>query len=71
MSEFDVDTTEDDALLKAIGKMGHEEMSRRWRFSKFGDPIFVEGPVYDAFKARYEGFGGMTVALSNKVGWDE
>lgn len=53
-----------------IDAMTHEEMARLWRFAPGDHPCFKEPLLYRRYKKRYDEFGGMTTALSKKIGWE-
>jgi len=62
--------TEIQEWLDKIENMTHEDMAKMWRFSIPGHPVFVSGSeLYEAFKERFENLGGMTPAISKKIGW--
>jgi hypothetical protein len=59
-----------DKVRREIDALTHESMVSLWRFAPAGHPYFVRGPVFDYFKARLDGFGGITPQTSKAVGWD-
>ena len=55
---------------KVIDRMTHEQLARHLRFGPPGHPIFRSGsPLPDLFKKRFKAFGGMTPAMSKRIGW--
>ena len=56
-------------IKKEIDLMSHEDMAKRWRFSKIGDPIF-QGETGDYFIDRFKILGGFTPTISKRIGWD-
>ena len=58
------------AGLKAqIDVMSHEDLCRRWRFSK-GDPLF-QGEAGDHFATVLKAKGGFTPEISKQIGWGD
>ena len=70
MKTLDEMTQEEiDRINAEIDAMSHEAMARRWRFAPSGDVMFRSDlPFYERFKARYDSLGGMTQAISKKIG---
>lgn len=66
-------TTQDlEVEIAKINQMSHEEMARLWRFAPPGHAYFqLDTPLWEAFKQRWESFGGMTTGISKQVGWDK
>jgi len=60
-----------DALNQRIDNMTAEQMAHHWRFAPVGDPIFSSKPHTDRFLKRFRDLGGMTPALSKKIGLDD
>jgi len=53
-----------------INKMSQEEMATLWRYAGSGHPYFdCTLPYYEVFEARFKELGGMTTAISKKIGW--
>ena len=52
-----------------IDGMTQEEMARHNRFAPAGDPVFA-GRAGQYFQVRFQERGGMTPAISKKIGWD-
>ena len=53
-----------------IDAMSHEDLARLWRFAPSGHSVFDQRlPVYPHFEARFAAFGGMTSAISKRIGW--
>ena len=50
-----------------IDKMTHEQLAHSYRFAPSGDPLW-QGPVGDYAMARFKELGGMTPALSKRIG---
>ena len=59
--------------LAYIRTMSHLDMAYMWRFTPSGHPYFnTEYPLLtNEFAKRWELFGGMTPAISKKIGWDK
>ena len=56
--------------LAQIDAMSHEDMARLQRFAPSGHPFFRSDlPLYRQFLARFESLGGMTPAISKRIGW--
>ena len=56
--------------LKAeIDGWSREEMARKWRFSKVGDPIF-QGARGRYLRERFSRLGGMSPEISKRIGWE-
>ena len=55
--------------LRRIECMTHEEMAWLHRWAPAGHPYFMPGPLFRAFHARFDAFGGMTTEMSKKIGW--
>ena len=55
-----------------INRMSHFDMARARRFYPSGHIYFnVQFPqLVKAFDKRWKAFGGMTVEMSKKIGWD-
>ena len=58
------------AEIKKINAMSQVEMCERQRSAPCGDPYFVDGPLWAAFNARFQGLGGFTPAISKLTGWE-
>jgi len=56
------------AIFDKINNMTHVEMCRVWRFGA-GDLPYFRTPYYDAFKKRFDEFGGFTPQISKLIGW--
>lgn len=57
--------------IDRINMMGREEMCRLWRNAPPGHPYFDSTkPYYAIFKARFDGLGGFSPAISKKIGWE-
>lgn len=55
---------------RKIDAMSHEEMARLWRTAPVGHPIFDNTlPLFKYFKDRFDSLGGMTPAISKRIGW--
>lgn len=55
---------------KRIDNMSHEEMARLWRFAPSGHPVFRNDlPLFDYFKECFDALGGMSAAVSKKIGF--
>jgi hypothetical protein len=50
-----------------IDAMSQEEMARRWRFSKAGDPLF-QGDTGEYFTKVFKEKGGFTPEISKRIG---
>jgi hypothetical protein len=50
--------------------MSHEDLCRRWRFSKAGVPLF-QGEVGDYFADTLKARGGFTPEISRRIGWGD
>jgi hypothetical protein len=59
----------DEAVIARINTMTHEQMAHAWRYAPTGDAQFRSGLVYDAWKARFDAFGGWTPEVSKQIGW--
>jgi hypothetical protein len=60
------------AMEKEIDEMSHENLCRRWRFSKSGDPFFRSDipRLSERFKNRlFNELGGFTPEISKAIGW--
>lgn len=58
------------AEMKArIDSMSQEQMAAKWRFAPIGDPMF-QGEAGDYFTERFKSIGGMTPAISKRLGWN-
>jgi hypothetical protein len=57
-------------LKSQIDAMSHEDLCRRWRFSKTGDPLF-QGEVGEHFAAVLKAKGGFTPEISKQIGWGD
>jgi hypothetical protein len=53
-----------------IDSMTQEEMAWLYRFAPVGHPFFKHDPVGDYFMRRFKLLGGMTPAISKRIGWD-
>ena len=51
-----------------IDAMSQEELCRTWRFSPAGTPM-LQGEAGEYFQKRLAELGGMTTAISKKIGW--
>ena len=56
-------------LKAAIDVMSREEMARLWRFAPVGNPMF-QGEIGDYFAERFKKLGGMSPAISKRLGWE-
>lgn len=58
--------------LAYINSMSHLNMAYMWRFTPSDHPYFnTDYPLLvRAFADRWELLGGMTSAISKKIGWD-
>lgn len=55
---------------KQIDTMSQTAMARLRRFAPAGHPYFrMDLPLSDYFDARFQSLGGMTPAISKKIGW--
>ncbi len=62
---------QEEAGLREVSSMTHEEMARHQRFDLVGSKFFKGGtPLSDAFTKRFESLGGMTTEISKKIGFD-
>ena len=53
-----------------INNMNQTEMASLWRFAPAGHPIFRNDlPLFEYFKKRFDGLGGMTPKISKNIGW--
>ena len=60
-----------DEYMEQIKAMTHKEMASLWRFTPAGHPFFDRTlPLYEAFKKRFDEFGGFTPEISKSIGWD-
>ncbi len=60
----------DQKVVEEIDGMSQEEMAILSRFAPVGHIYFDSSKPYNAiFKRRFEEVGGMTPALSKKIGW--
>ena len=51
--------------------MSHFEMARMWRFSPSGHPVFSsQYRLFKQFEEKFNELGGMTTAISKRLGWD-
>ena len=57
-------------LIDKIRAASHAELARLWRFAPVGSFYFTDPIVWEEFARRFEGFGGMTPAVSKEIGWD-
>jgi len=57
--------------IEHINNMTHIEMASMWRFAPSGHVYFDRQypTIFDAFKTRFDSFGGMTTEVSKEVGW--
>ena len=55
--------------VEQINKLSHVEMASLWRFGSTPSLFQTGTPTCDAFMARWETFGGMTVSISKAIGW--
>ena len=71
MAAMDQEQTEQH--LAYIRTMSHMDMAYMWRFTPSGHPYFnTDYPLLTrAFADRWELLGGMTPAISKKIGWDK
>lgn len=54
-----------------IASMSQLEMARLQRFAPSGHPVFNSKlPLYEIFEKRFRELGGMTPAISKRIGWD-
>lgn len=57
--------------IEHINNMSHIEMAKLWRFSDCTHNYFnTDLPFSKIFEERFKKFGGMTPAISKRVGWD-
>ena len=60
----------EEEIIKEINSMTQTQMARLWRFAPVGHPYFdTTKPYYKIFEERFEKLGGMTPAISKKIGW--
>lgn len=57
-----------DEQKATIDAMTQEDMARRWRFARAGDPL-LQGDVGEYFAERFNRLGGFTPEISKKIGW--
>ena len=58
------------AELEKINKMTHYEMAYFVRFAPLGhNYLDIRKPFYKYFDRRFYGMGGMTLELSQQIGW--
>jgi hypothetical protein len=57
--------------IEHINNMTHIELASMWRFAPSGHIYFDKQypQLYEAFKKRFDSFGGMTPEVSKEVGW--
>ena len=54
-----------------IDAMSQEDMARLWRFAPAGHPYFVSGSELSEYFAKvFKEKGGMTPAVSKRIGWN-
>ena len=51
-----------------IDELSHFEICRLWRFTPIGDPLFT-GDTGDYLTTKFHSLGGLTPAISKKLGW--
>ena len=69
-TEADMTEEEIEEQLQIIARLPHETLARLHRFSPAGHPYFVrESKMHAAFKAAFQGYGGMTPTVSKAIGW--
>jgi len=57
-------------LIDKFRQMSQEEMARLYRFAPQGHEIFKSDDIYYWFKKIFHEKGGMTAAISKKIGWN-
>jgi len=58
-------------LMNEIDSMSYEDLLRRWRFAKIGDPIFQgESGSYFRREMIEKGENVNTSAVSKRIGWN-
>jgi hypothetical protein len=50
-----------------VDAMSHEDLCRRWRFGKLA---WWATPQGEYAEQRFREFGGFTIELSKKIGWE-
>lgn len=58
-----------DHWKKQLAEMSHEDLARLYRFAPAGHPVF-NSELTQLFFERFNELGGMTRAISKKIGWD-
>lgn len=53
-----------------IDSLSQEDLCRKWRFAKVGDPLFLD-ECGEYFKRRLQEKGGMTAEISKRIGFVE
>lgn len=59
----------DQRIKERIDRMSQEELCKKWRFAKAGDPM-LQGEEGEHFAKRLKDKGGFTTAISKRIGWD-
>ncbi len=57
-------------MKEKIDAMTQEEMAWEWRFGLEGFGSMLNGQAGIYFQDRFTELGGMTPAISKKIGWD-
>lgn len=55
--------------LATIQELSHKQMAKLFRFAPAGHPYFAIPRVAEAFRQRFDKFGGMTADLSKEIGF--
>ena len=59
----------DEKTKEQIDRMSQEELCRKWRFAKAGDPMF-QGETGEYFGDKLTEKGGFTPEISKRIGWN-
>lgn len=59
-------------IIQFINSLSQIDCARLVRFAKVGNPISREDlPFHKMFEKRFKELGGMTPAVSKRIGWKE